>query len=258
MKNRLDMATVRALFSHDEESGQIVRSVTRHAARAGEVIGKKQVEVDGKSYSTRVIAWMLLHGEAPDRTVLHLDGDTSNFHRNNLMLAHRADGEAGLLDLMPDVMRLLSYCPESGVFRWTSHYGGHAPGDVAGWDHSSGYLVVSVFSVKAYAHRLAFAFQTGAFPKGVVDHINGDRKDNRIANLRDVSQRVNTENRVSPTNPNSASGLLGVHWNSKKGKWSAQIKSFGRKKHLGFFDDKQEAHRVYIESKRVLHEGCTL
>ena len=236
MKNRLDMATVRALFSHDEESGQIVRSVTRHAARAGEVIGKKQVEVDGKSYSTRVIAWMLLHGEDPDRTVLHLDGDTSNFHRNNLMLAHRADGEAGLLDLMPDVMRLLSYCPESGVFRWTSHYGGHAPGDVAGWDHSNGYLVVSVFCVKAYAHRLAFAFQTGAFPEGVVDHIN----------------------RVSPTNPNSASGLLGVHWNSQKGRWSAQIKSFGRKKHLGFFDDKQEAHRVYIESKRVLHEGCTL
>jgi hypothetical protein len=258
MKNRLDSNTVTALFSHDEERGVVVRAVTRHAAKAGDAIGKKQVEVDGKSYSTRVIAWILLHGEEPSRTVLHLDGDASNFHRNNLMLAHRADGEAGLLALMPDVMRLLSYCPISGEFRWAAHYGGHSPGDVAGWSHSNGYLVVSIFGVKAYAHRLSFAFQTGSFPAGVVDHINGDRKDNRISNLRDVSHRVNAENRISPINQHSASGLLGVHWSSQKGRWSAQIKSFGRKKHLGFFDDKQEAQRVYIESKRALHEGCTL
>jgi len=258
MKNRLDMETVTAMFAHDEKHGLVVRAMTRHTAVAGKALGEKQVQVDGKTYSVRDIAWMLIHGEVPSRTVFHLDGKTENLHRDNLMLAHRASGEVGLLQLMHDVKRLLSYCPSSGVFRWIAHYQGHTPGEVAGWSHSAGYLVISIFKVKVYAHRLAFAFINGAFPADVVDHINGNPKDNRITNLRDVSQRINTENKSSPINTRSTSGLLGVHWNSQRGMWNAQIKSFGEKKHLGFFKDKQEAQRVYIEAKRVLHEGCTL
>lgn len=165
--------------------------------------------------------------------------------------------EDDLVEKMELVKSVLSYDEDTGLFRWSSSIGKWRRGDLAGWNHSRGYTAISIFRFKVYAHRLAVIFMTGSKPVADVDHINGDRKDNRWVNLRCVSRRVNLENRTN-TKSNNTSGLLGVHWNSQKSMWQAEIKSFGKKRHIGFFSDKYVAHQEYLRVKREIHEGCTL
>ena len=150
---------------------------------------------------------------------------------------------------------LISYCPTSGVFKWKiARTRGVVAGSVAGTDRH-GYIVISIDGGSFYAHRLAFLLMTGAWPSGVVDHINGDRSDNRWGNLRDVPHFVNMQNLKK--SPNSSSiGLLGVtRW---RGKFKAQIRVGGKNYNLGTFNIAEEAHQRYLEEKRKLHEGCTL
>jgi hypothetical protein len=259
-RNVLDYETANRLFRIDAETGAVVRRVkTGVSTASGRGLSGANVEIDGRSYCVKKVAWLLLYGTYPLTPVVALDGNPLNAKPENLMLAKRLSREHELIDCLEDVKRVLAYEPESGLFVWRAWAGKKSvPGEIAGWAHSQGYTAISLFGLKVYAHRLAFLFQLGRFPDDVVDHINGNRKDNRWSNLRDVNQRTNVENRTSPLSANSASGLLGVHWCSQQNKWQAEIKSFGRKKHIGFFDDPFKAHEAYLQAKRKMHAGCTL
>lgn len=150
---------------------------------------------------------------------------------------------------------LLAYEPETGLLRWKVDRRGHSrAGDIAGTE-IHGYIVVGL-DCRAYpAHRLAWLIANGAWPCQDIDHIDGDRKNNRLANLRDVSRVVNLQNRRG-AGPRSTSGLLGVKRNHKN--WSAAITVNGITKHLGTFKTPAEAHQSYLAAKRQLHEGNTL
>jgi hypothetical protein len=157
----------------------------------------------------------------------------------------------------------LDYNPDTGVFVWKSRGGkGRRPDGVAGTRHSAGYTHICLRRNGVggfhFAHRLAWFYVHGCWPKGVIDHINGDRTDNRIANLRDVPVGVNAQNRRAPQT-NSRSGVLGVCWKACRSRWLAQIKTNGqRTKVLGTFRTKEEAEAAYLAAKRELHEGCTI
>lgn len=84
-----------------------------------------------------------------------------------------------------------------------------------------------------------------------VDHINGDRLDNRKANLRICTHAENGRNRGAPRN--NTSGFKGVHFHKQCRKWQAQIKIDGQKKHLGLFDSAEEAHAAYCLAADLLH-----
>lgn len=106
------------------------------------------------------------------------------------------------------------------------------------------------------AHRLAWLYMTGEWPRHFIDHIDGNNKNNRFDNLRDVPQSVNRENQRNPRR-GSKSGLQGVS-EAPKGSikpWIAQITVRGEKIYLGTYDDPLEAHAVYINKKRELHAG---
>lgn len=106
------------------------------------------------------------------------------------------------------------------------------------------------------AHRLAFLLMTGAMPAGDVDHINGNRADNRWCNLRDVSRAVNMQNLRKPRADNTT-GFLGV--SLSKGRYQAQIAANGKTHYLGLYDCPKLAHAAYVARKRLLHsEGNTL
>ncbi len=83
----------------------------------------------------------------------------------------------------------------------------------------------------------------------------GNRSNNRLSNLRDVSQAMNIQNERKPRS-NNKSGFLGVKAN--RGLWKAEISIDGKTKFLGRFKTPEEAHQVYVEAKRKLHPGCTL
>lgn len=148
------------------------------------------------------------------------------------------------------VKELLSYDPESGIFMWNPRPAGHQRKD-------SGYVSIEVDGNEIKGHRLAWFMFYGVWPTGLIDHINGDKSDNRIENLRDATHKINAQNRRVHMK-NSAQKLLGVCWNKARSKWQAGIGHEGKNRYLGLFDTPEEAHEAYLKAKRLLHDGCTI
>ncbi|WP_343499664.1 HNH endonuclease [Achromobacter denitrificans] len=154
---------------------------------------------------------------------------------------------------------LIRYDPDTGEFWWTT-----APdvlprmkGKRAGFfEASTGYWRINQGGVTYYAHRLAWLYVYGVMPAHDIDHLNGNRLDNRIANLRDVPRRINTQNRRRPS-ARSGTGLLGVTA-KPGGRFVAQLTYQGKNLYLGRFSTPEEAHATYLKAKRQLHEGCTI
>lgn len=103
----------------------------------------------------------------------------------------------------------------------------------------SGHLTGRIFGKLVYAHRVVFAMKTGHWPVHSIDHINGDPSDNRWENLRDVPHIENLRNQV--TRKNNTTGVNGVSFNKRLGKWMAHICVKGKYTHLGFFLAKEAA-----------------
>lgn len=156
-----------------------------------------------------------------------------------------------------DLMARLDYDPETGGFSWKR---GAAPsksdGATAGWVTALGYAAIKINRSKYMAHRLAWLYANGEWPEHDIDHINGIKTDNRLANLRDVHVSVNQQNRRRAARGNSG-GVLGVCWNKVARKWNASIQIKGQHIHLGRFEAKDDAGAAYLAAKRRLHEGCT-
>ena len=144
---------------------------------------------------------------------------------------------------------LLTYDPDTGVFRWRTRRGSSGAGKTAGSDNGKGYIVIRIDRRIYKAHRLAWLHELGRFPPADLDHINGQKGDNRIANLREATRSQNQANLGAPRN--NTSGVKGVFWDKHAGKWVAQIRQGGRK-HLGCFSDKSEAKAAYEKAAREL------
>jgi hypothetical protein len=138
------------------------------------------------------------------------------------------------------VRSLLDYDPLTGIFRWKSRRNWSAPaGSVAGSRDTHGYTHICINRQLFLAHRLAWAVSHGEQPGAEIDHINGDRSDNRIANLRCVSGVDNQRNRkLMSTN---TSGYCGVYWDKNCQKWSAKIRIFGKLHNIGHFSSIEDA-----------------
>jgi len=144
---------------------------------------------------------------------------------------------------------VLSYDPDTGLFTWLERRRRSDAGSQAGSVHTSGYRRIGVRGSLVYAHRLAWVMHHGREPEGEIDHLNGNRDDNRIANLRDVKPQLNKQNRRS-------SGLPGVKA-ANSGKWRAVIKFGGSTIASTGFDTEEEASALYLELKKRLHDGCS-
>ncbi|HDC4389194.1 TPA: HNH endonuclease [Enterobacter cloacae] len=147
---------------------------------------------------------------------------------------------------------LFQYNSYTGVFTRIKSTSSRAiKGDIAGTTNSHGYLRFCVDGVVYLSHRLAWLYVYGEFPEGIMDHINGDRKDNRIANLRVVSLRQNALNRkIQSTN---TSGIKGVSWCRNSKKWKASIMYEGKHINVGSFSDKQEAAEAIKKARAEIH-----
>lgn len=155
---------------------------------------------------------------------------------------------------------LLHYDPETGVFTWRCDTRNTRAGARAGSvSKHLGYRLIKFAGPPQLEHRLAFLYMTGAWPKQQVDHINGRKTDNRWFNLRDVSDRVNKENRRK-AQANNKVQLLGVsEWPSRGQKrYVAQLSVGGQRVHCSYHATPEEAHATYLEAKRKYHEGNTL
>lgn len=167
-----------------------------------------------------------------------------------------------------EVVKFLSYDPSSGELHWKlDSWAGfkksakmHSAGDPAGCVRSDGRVVVRVCGKLYMRYRLAWLINFGMWPDGEIDHINGDRADDRMGNLRIASRSMNQENIRKALSSNKSSRLLGAYKN-KPGRakpWRSSISIKGKHVGLGYFHTAEEAHQAYLNAKRVLHEGCTI
>lgn len=150
---------------------------------------------------------------------------------------------------------LVAHDPETGVMRWKSSRGGKAKqGSIVGANHGSGYLKSRVLGCAIANHRLIWALHYGVWPTHDIDHINGNRADNRIANLRDVPTRMNCQNRRT-VRKDSKTGLIGV---TKVGRrFRAYIYGEdGRMVVLGSFVTPEAAGNAYLSAKPQHHKGA--
>lgn len=155
---------------------------------------------------------------------------------------------------------LLHYEPETGAFTGIAARGTRKAGHKAGSQHSDGYIYIQVAMKKYKAHRLAWLYMTGEWPVDHIDHINCIRFDNRWANLRDVTNAVNQQNRLNANISNMSTGLLGVSLTkvSRSNPFQSQIKINGKQRHLGLFKTAELAHAAYVQAKRQHHSGGML
>jgi hypothetical protein len=153
----------------------------------------------------------------------------------------------------PDLLRaVLRYDPETGVLYWrerpasmfkagpkhsarhiAAKWNGQFAGQKAfGAEHTAGYRRGRLLGFDVYAHRAIWALVTGEWPAGDIDHINGDRADNRWSNLRSVDRLTNSRN--ATISRRNSTGVVGVH-RHPTARWTASIGVLGRSVYLGAF-----------------------
>ncbi len=143
-----------------------------------------------------------------------------------------------------ELHKVLYYNPNTGIF--TRQKSGKS---ACRSDLTKGYKRVFVFRKYYKAHRLAWFYMTGAWPKYQIDHIDGNKCNNVFSNLRDVEQSVNKHNRFQPYN-NSELGVLGIYKYGNK--YLAAIRHNNVLTKLGVFDDITIAKQAYDVVKQSI------
>lgn len=142
---------------------------------------------------------------------------------------------------------------DDGSLMWTRAGSARRAGKQAGRLMSNGYRTVCIKRRVYMEHRLVWLMTHGEWPSGVIDHIDGNKQNNRPSNLRDVTQSVNLQNRHKPQS-NNQSKLLGVK-SKPNGTYYSMIGVNRKYTYLGVFATAEEAHAAYIAAKAAMHPG---
>lgn len=152
----------------------------------------------------------------------------------------------------PDMFAPNSRSADHRCSNWNSRFAGKSAFQSV---RTNGYLYGTVLDRCFQAHRVIWAMTKGKWPLHDIDHINHDRADNRIVNLREVTRSDNLRN-IS-LRSNNSSGVNGVYWNKARSKWQAYIRHGGKARHLGLFKtlDEAKAARLSANRKFGYHEN---
>lgn len=161
-----------------------------------------------------------------------------------------------------DLRQLLLYEPETGKLfwlprnkdmfksegaakRWNTRFSGK---EAFCFKNENGYLVGRINYVLIRAHRVVWAFDKGEWPSGFIDHINGNKEDNRINNLRIANKSENAFN--SKIRSDNSSGYRGVHWSKHTKRWVAKMRVRGKDINIGSFLTKEDAALAYNDAAK--------
>jgi hypothetical protein len=148
-----------------------------------------------------------------------------------------------------EVQFKLNYYPDTGIFTRKIRTWKSKPNDVVG-SNCNKYIYVGCNGKQHYAHRLAWLYTYGYWPT-VIDHINGDTKDNRLCNLREATISQNSHNSKKPKN--NTSGIKGVYFHKKSQKWMARVHINYKCIYLGIFANIEDAKEIVINARKEIH-----
>lgn len=151
-----------------------------------------------------------------------------------------------------ELLRVVSYDPDTGVFTRNISSGGMIVGSVVGTiKNDDGYIQGRILGRKYYMHVVAFFYVYEYWPIEQIDHINGIRSDNRISNLREATNANNQQN----TNliRSNVSGYVGVSFHKSKGMWQSRITLNYKTHNLGYFNSPIDASIAYLNAKTRIH-----
>lgn len=139
---------------------------------------------------------------------------------------------------------------KDGDIYWSVNKGSIKSGSKAGSSNDQGYLHVSINSKLYKNHRIIWLMHNGTIPK-FIDHIDGNRLNNRIENLRSATHSQNMRNLKKPKT--NTSGIKGVSWYKNKNKWRVSVTIYGKQKCFGYFEDIELAELVAEEARNKHH-----
>ena len=191
---------LRELLDYDPSTGVFRWRVNVGQLRVGDVagavrkLGGYRIKVDKQEYSGGRLAWYWMHGRYPRGDVVFINGDQCDLRFANLRElphGHRRLGENPGADDRQAIRDMLTYEPESGLLRWRHSCGPCAAGDVAG-----SYCWIGVRGQRYPMDRVCWLLAHGEWPDGRIRHVNGNRRDNRLVNLRLVKKQTRTRAEV--------------------------------------------------------------
>ena len=153
-------------------------------------------------------------------------------------------------------MEVLDCDPEIGEFYWKEQVGvqpggrSDLVGKRAGSNGPKGYRSIQIDGEGYLVHRLIWLYVHGKFPPEQLDHINLNRSDNRIENLRAATHAQNMRNKKAEQNTKYGVGLKGCFWNSRDKRWTAHVNINGKQSHLGNFHTEKDAHAAYCKAAK--------
>ena len=145
---------------------------------------------------------------------------------------------------------LLTYVPETGQFFWNESGKGREESLIAGTLLATGYTHIMIEGERYVAHRLAWLYMTGFFPKEELDHIDRNKSNDAWVNLREATRSQNAMNQRTRTD--NTSGHKGICWDKQKNKWKVQISTKGVSRIQKHFVDFDEAVAFYESTASVL------
>lgn len=246
-REELTKEYLETLFDYNREEGTLFWKVGRRKGYQAKTKCHSgyRANIHGMMVQISHIIWMLEHGEFPSKKITYLNGDMYDNRISNLTLGKRLASVGATSLSQSELSSQLSYNPETGVF--TSIHGSKV-----GYLSKDGYIQITLSDgSQRKAHRLAWLYMNGEFPNGILDHIDGDRTNNKWDNLREVTYSQNSMN--SRFRKNNTSGYKGVSFDKRYRKYEAYIWKQNKKKNLGYFDSPEDAHAAYVKASEVMH-----
>lgn len=157
---------------------------------------------------------------------------------------------------------ILNYDPETGLFKWKERtwlegkqktFNVRFSGKIAGSLSNSGYLQIGINNKDYLCHRLAWFYIHGYWPKDYIDHIDRNKTNNKISNLRLATNSENSQNIVKCHPNNKYSKLLGAHYDKRRNLYYSVIVINKKRNWIGWFKTAIEAHNAYVIEKRKIH-----
>lgn len=215
--------------------------------------------IEGKQYLVHRLAWFYINKKWPKRCLTHINKNKSDNRISNLCeyvyTKEKPKEEKENLN-QGHVLLALNYDKETGVFTWKKNKNRRSrleDGAIAGSLKKDGYIRIKLRGKQYSAARLAWLYVYGSWPSNFIDHINGEKTDNRICNLRDATSRQNSQN----LKRHRDGKLVGCTFNKKTKTWASLIRINEKQIYLGSFKSELEANLAYKKSipQAEVHNG---